>query len=285
MFNTDLVLEGGGMRGMFTAGVLDAFMEEDISFKRCIGVSAGACHACSFMSRQKKRAYNVGVDYLDNKRYCSFFSLITTGDLFGAKFVYDEIPNKLNLYDYDAFNKNETEFYATVTNCETGKAEYIKINDMKRDIVYVRASSSLPLLARIVKIGEKKYLDGGIADSIPVRHSLSSGNGKCVVVLTQHKGYRKKPNRLMALMRIKYFKYPLLTEKMENRYKNYNDTLDFLEEEEKKGSVYVIRPPKELEIGRIEKDKEVLKEIYETGYNEAKRVLGELKTFLENDRT
>jgi len=285
MFNTDLVLEGGGMRGMFTAGVLDAFMEEDISFKRCIGVSAGACHACSFMSRQKKRAYNVGVDYLDNKRYCSLFSLITTGDLFGAKFVYDEIPNKLNLYDYDAFNKNETEFYVTVTNCETGKAEYIKITDMKRDIVYVRASSSLPLLARIVKAGGKKYLDGGIADSIPVRQSLSSGNGKSVVVLTQHRGYRKKPNRLMSLLRLKYFKYPFLTEKMETRYKIYNDTLDFLEEEEKKGSVFVISPPEKLKIGRIEKDKEVLKEIYETGYNEAKRVLGELKIFLENDRT
>ena len=267
---------------MFTAGVLDAFLEEGLSFKRCFGVSAGACHACSFLSGQKKRAYNVGVDYLDDKRYCSSYSLITTGDLFGAKFVYDDIPNKLNLYDYDAFNKNETEFYATVTNCESGEAEYIKINDMKKDIIYVRASSSLPLLSKIVKINGKKYLDGGIADSIPVRQSLLTGTGKSVVVLTQHKGYRKGRSSLAGLMNIKYFKYPEFVEKIKNRHINYNDTLDFIEEEEQKGNIFVIRPPKPLEIGRIEKDKEVLTKVYEIGYNEAKKVSGELKRFLNN---
>ena len=281
MYNVDLVLEGGGMRGMFTAGVLDVFLEKGIEFKRCIGVSAGACHACSFLSGQKKRAYNVGVDYLDNKRYCSVYSLIATGDLFGAKFVYDDIPNKLNLYDYDAFDKNDTEFYATVTNCETGEAEHIRINDMKNDIIYVRASSSLPLLARIVKVKGKKYLDGGIADSIPVRHSLSSGSGKSVVILTQHKGYRKEKNGLMGLMKIKYFRYPEFVKQMKNRYLNYNDTLDFIDEEEIKGNIFVIRPPEPLNIGRIEKNKDVLTSVYETGRKEAERVLEDLKSFLE----
>lgn len=280
MFDVDLVLEGGGMRGMFTAGVLDAFLEEDLSFKRCIGVSAGACHACSFLSKQKKRAYDVGVDYLKNKNYCSAFSLITTGDLFGAKFVYDDIPNKLNLYDYDAFNKNETEFYATVTNCETGEAEYVRILDMKKDIVYVRASSSLPFMARMVKARGKKFLDGGVADSIPVRFSLSSGSGKSVVVLTQHKGYRKEPSALSGFVKLKYFKYPNLVEKINNRYLNYNETLDFIEKEEEKGNLFVIRPSAPLKISRIEKDKEILTEVYEIGYREATKVMGDLKEFL-----
>lgn len=281
MFDADLVLEGGGMRGIFTAGVLDAFLDENLSFKRCFGVSAGACHACSFLSGQKKRAYKIGVDYLEDKRYCSFYSLVTTGDLFGAKFLYDEIPNKLNLYDYDAFNKNETKFFAVVTNCETGGAEYVKITDMKKDIIYIRASSSLPLLSRIVKIGKKKYLDGGVADSIPAKYSLLTGSGKSVVILTQHKGYRKEKNSLMGLMKLKYFRYPALVEKIKNRYINYNDTLDFIEEEEKKGNIFVIRPPEPLKIGRVEKNREVLNSVYELGYNEAKRVFKDMINFLE----
>ena len=280
MFDSDLVLEGGGMRGIFTAGVLDAFMENDISFKRVFGVSAGACHACSFLSGQRKRAYNVGIDYLDNKHYCSIYSLITTGDLFGAKFVYDDIPNKLNLYDYDAFNKNKSEFYVVVTNVETGEAEYIRINDMKKDIIYVRASSSLPLLARIVKTDGKKFLDGGIADSIPVKHSLSTGTGKSVVVLTQHKGYRKEQSSSTKLVKLKYFKYPEFCEKTKNRYLNYNETLEYVEKQEKLGNLFVIRPPAPLKIGRVEKNKDVLTDVYNIGYNEAQRIMGDLKRFL-----
>lgn len=280
MFDSDLVLEGGGMRGIFTAGVLDAFLENELSFKRVFGVSAGACHACSFLSGQKKRAYNVGVDYLDNKHYCSVYSLITTGDMFGAKFVYDDIPNKLNLYDYDAFNKNESEFYATVTNVETGEPEYIKVNDMKKDIIFVRASSSLPLLARIVKVDGKKFLDGGIADSIPVKHSLSTGSGKCVVILTQHKGYKKEQSSTAKLVKMKYFKYPEFCEKMKNRYLNYNETLDYIEEQENLGNLFVIRPPEPLKIGRIEKNKDVLTDVYNIGYNEANRIMDDLKVFL-----
>lgn len=281
MFDADLVLEGGGMRGMFTAGVLDVLMENSIEFKRCIGVSAGACHAASFLSHQKKRAYNIGVDYLDDKRYCSFYSLITTGDLFGAQFVYDEIPNRLNLYDYEAFDRNETEFYATVTNCQTGEAEYLKVNDMRQDVICVRASSSLPLLSKIVEINGKKYLDGGIADSIPARYSLETGEGKSVVVLTQHKGYRKKQGHFHGLMKLKYLKYPEFTEKMKNRYLNYNETLDFIEEQERNGKIFVIRPPEPLQIGRIEKNREVLTKVYEIGYNEAKKAIEGLKKFLE----
>jgi len=280
MYECDLVLEGGGMRGMFTAGVLDAFMEENLEFKRIFAVSAGACHACSFLSGQKKRAYNIGVDYLKDKRYCGIYSLLTTGDLFGAKFAYDEIPNKLNLYDYDAFNKNKTEFYVTVTNCETGKPEYIKITDMKEQIVYVRASSSPPLVSKIVMADGKKYLDGGVSDSIPVKQSLKSGNGKSVVILTQHKEYRKEPSSAAKLAKLMYPKYPKLVEQMENRHINYNNTLDFIEEQKKSGTLFVIRPPKPLEIGRIEKNKEILTNVYNIGYGEGKRSIEDLKKFL-----
>ncbi len=281
MRNVDLVLEGGGMRGIFTAGVLDAFMENNIEFKRIFAVSAGACHACSFLSGQKKRAYNVGVDYLDNKHYCSLYSLLTTGDLFGAKFVYDEIPNKLNLYDYDAFNKNETEFYATVTNVETGEPEYIRISDMRKDIVYVRASSSLPLVSKIVKVDGKKYLDGGIADSIPVKHSQKTGSPKSVVVLTQHRGYKKEPSSTSKLIKLLYAKYPKFAKKACDRYLMYNDTLDYIEAEEKKGKLFVIRPDAPLKIGRIEKNKEALTEVYLAGYKKCIDVMEKLKEFLE----
>ncbi len=168
---TALVLEGGGMRGVYTAGVLDRLMEEKLEFDVCYGVSAGACHACSFLSRQHGRAFAVNVDYLDDSRYLSVKSWLKTGDLFGAQMLYDIIPNQLNLYDYDAFAKNPTKFFAVATDCLTGKAEYFPITDMHRDVIKVRASSSLPLLSRMVEIDGRPYLDGGLADSIPVARS------------------------------------------------------------------------------------------------------------------
>ena len=178
---TALVLEGGGMRGVYTAGVLDRLMEEKLEFDVCYGVSAGACHACSFLSRQHGRAFAVNVDYLDDSRYLSVKSWLKTGDLFGAQMLYDIIPNQLNLYDYDAFAKNPTKFFAVATDCLTGKAEYFPITDMHRDVIKVRASSSLPLLSRMVEIDGRPYLDGGLADSIPVDQARrDTGNKKAV---------------------------------------------------------------------------------------------------------
>ena len=154
MINCGLILEGGGMRGVYTAGVLDYFMEKNLYFKDCYAVSAGACHAISYYSKQKGRSIKVNLDYLHDKRYCSINSLIKTGDLFGVDMIYNIIPNELVLFDYDTYNKNEGNFYSVVTNCDTGKAEYIKIIDAKKDITAVRASSSLPLLSRIVEFNE-----------------------------------------------------------------------------------------------------------------------------------
>ncbi|MEG1719997.1 MAG: patatin family protein [Clostridia bacterium] len=283
MYNAGLVLEGGGMRGMFTAGILDFFLEKNINFKEIIGVSAGACHACSYLSSQKGRAKDISIDYLEDKRYCSGYSLIKTGDLFGADFIYDDIPNKLNIFDNKAFMQNESEFFATVTNVKTGKAEYLPIKDLSKnkDIVAIRASASLPMVSNIIKINEEEYLDGGIADSIPLRQSIKNGFSKNVVILTQPKGYLKSPNKLMPVIKMKYKKYPKFIEKMEDRHLRYNETIDFIDEQERRHNIFVLRPNNKLIVDRVEKDKSKLICVYTLGYNMAKTKYNDLLSYLE----
>ena len=278
---TGLVLEGGGLRGIFTAGVLDFFLEKNIEFDNCIGVSAGACHACSYLAKQHKRAFNVSVDYLDDKRYCTLYSLIKTGDLFDVDLVYNEIPNKLNPIDNKAFMKNKTKFQAVITNCETGKPEYPEIKDFDKDTVYVRASSSLPLLSRMVKINENVYLDGGVSDSIPIKKSIENGNKKNVVILTRDKNYRKKQSALGKITAVRYKKFPKFVELMNTRYSRYNEILDYIDELESKGEIFVIRPEVELTLGRIEKNRKKLFEVYNIGYETAKKNYEKLKEYLE----
>ncbi len=210
MYDSGLILEGGVMRGVYTAGVLDCFINNKIEFSVCYAVSAGACHCCIYLSKQRRRAFDVNVDYLKDKHYASLYSLITTGDFFGAKKIYDDIPNKLNLYDYDEFDKYKGSFKAVVTNAERGKAEYIDIKDMKKDIVYIRTSSSLPVFAKIINIGGKKYLDGGVSAHVPLKKSQSDGHLKNVLILTSDANYRKEPNKFMPLLKIVYNKYPKL---------------------------------------------------------------------------
>ena len=281
MIEAGLVVEGGGMRGVYTAGVLDYFMEKNLYFDDCYGVSAGACHISSYVSKQIGRSIKVTLDYINDKRYCSVNSLIKTGDMFGVEMLYDLIPNKLELYDYDTFNKFKGNFYSVVTNCKTGKAEYIKIKDMKKDIIAVRASSSLPLLSRIVEINGKEYLDGGITDSIPIKKSIKDGHKKNVVILTRDKTYRKSKPKFLSLLKFKYKKYPNLVKAIENRYKIYNETLDFIEEEKAKNKVFIIQPKLPVKISRIEKDKDKLKELYDQGYEDAKEIYEDLMKFLE----
>lgn len=278
---TGLILEGGGMRGAFTAGVLDAFIENNIEFDNCIGVSAGACHACSYLSKQHKRAFNTNVDYLKDKRYCSLYSLIKTGDLFGAEFIYDEIPNKLNKFDYETFDKRKTKFEVVVTNCKSGKPEYVEIKDIKKDIIYVRASSSLPFVSRMVKINNKEFLDGGLTDSVPLTYYLKNKIDKVVVVLTRPYGYRKNKSKYTRLIKKVYKKYPNLQKALGERYIKYNETMDKIDSLEKEGKIYVIRPSKKLDIGRIEKSREKLDAAYKEGYNIAKDNLKHLTDFLK----
>lgn len=270
MYNSGLVLEGGGMRGIFTAGVLDFFMDRDVDFENIIAVSAGACHACSFLSKQYGRAKNVSIDYIDDKNYCSIHNLLNTGDMFSEKFVYDEIPRKLNVFDNDTYESNPSKLFVTVTNVEDGEPEYILLQDCDKDIDLIRASASLPLISRLVEFRSKMYLDGGISDSIPIRKAQEMGMKKNVIILTQPEGYIKKPNKAMAIIKMKYKKYPQLVRKMANRYLIYNDTLDYISEEEKKGNVFVMRPLAALPLKRIEKDKDKLEWTYREGYECAK---------------
>lgn len=281
MKKVGLVLEGGGMRGVFTAGILDFFLENDIEFEEIIGVSAGAIHGCNFKAKQKKRSINVSLDFADDKRYCSLYSLLTTGDMFGAKFVYYEIPSKLNIFDNDAFKNNKSRLIATVTNVETGKAEYMELKDMDKDIEIVRASASLPLISRMVPLKGRKYLDGGIADSIPVKEMERRGFSKNIVILTQPLEYRKEPSGGKALMKARYRKYPKFIAQFYNRYNNYNETLEYIEQQEKLGNIFVIRPKEKLCVDRIEKDKAKLQKTYELGYEVAKEQYEAIKKFME----
>ena len=280
MIKAGLVGEGGGMRGVYSSGVLDFFIEKDLFFENNYGVSAGACHLCSYLAKQYKRAFRVNVDYLNDKRYCSVHSLLKTGNLFGAEMLYDIIPNELDLFDYDTYNKNESNFYVVITDINTGKPEYVKIGDLKKDIIYVRASSSLPLLAQNVKINDKEYLDGGISDSIPIKKSIADGNKKNVVILTRDSTYRKGKNSLMPIIKLKYKKYPNFVKSMADRYIVYNEILDFIKELEDNGDVFVIRPKKPVNIGRTEKNREKLEALYNDGYNDAKDCYEELLKYL-----
>lgn len=283
MYEAGLILEGGGMKGIYTAGVLDFFMEKGIMFSNCYGVSAGACHLCSYLSAQPGRAYRISVNYLDQKQYCSPQSLLRTGDLFNVDMCYGLIPDYLDPYDYEAFQKYEGKAYAVVTNIVSGKPEYLPLRDIHKDIIAVRASSSLPLVARNVKIDGKLYLDGGISDSIPLRRSMRDGNRKNVVVMTKEEGYVRKPatRAMLALIKARYVRYPKVYELMRVRHLSYNSTVQYIEEQRDKGNIFLIRPKKASEVGRIEKDREKMKALYEEGYQDAKECSDRLLEYLQ----
>lgn len=284
MYQAGLVLEGGGMKGVYTAGVLDFFLENGIEFSSVYGVSAGACHMSSYLSKQKGRALAVSVDYLDSKHYCSKESLLLTGDLFNVKTCYHLIPDYLYPYDYDTFKEYPGKAYSVVTNVATGKAEYMRIRDLRQDIDKVQASASLPLVSKSVKIDGNAYLDGGISDSIPIQKSILDGNRKNVVIMTKEEGYVKTPPSKveLALMKVRYFQYPELCAKMAVRYEEYNRCVKMIERKQAEGELFLIRPKKASGVSRIEKDKEKLIALYEVGYQDAKEHYEDLKAYLEN---
>lgn len=276
-----LVLEGGAMRGVFTAGVIDAFLDEGIDANVCIAVSAGACLACSYLCRQRGRGYATMTDYLDEKDYCSLSSLIRTGDLFGAEFLYHKIPEELYPIDHSAFLNGNTEFYTVITNCRTGKPEYPRIRDMYRDIDYIRASSSLPLLARMVELNGEMYLDGGVSDPVPVLRALEMGCDKVIVVLTRHREFRKSPEFSVPLMLGKYRRYPNLIHDMKIRHEVYNNTLARIARWEREGRIFVIAPDHPLDISRAEKNGERLRQGYTHGCEVARELMPRMKAYLK----
>ena len=279
---TGLILEGGAMRGIYTTGILDVLLENNIELDGAVGVSAGAAFGCNYKSRQIGRAYRYNLRFCRDRRYCGVYSLITTGDIFGADFCYNQIPLKYDVFDFEAYKNNPMEFYIVATDIETGEAVYRRFDDFDDgNFDFLRASASMPLVSQIVEIDGKKLLDGGVADSIPIRFFEETGYDRNIVILTRPKSYRKTENKMMPLVKMMYKKYPKLIEAMENRHRVYNETLDYIAEKEKRGEILVIRPESDLPIGKIEKNLEKIRETYIIGRKIATRRLEEIKAFLE----
>lgn len=280
-YNAGLVLEGGGLKGVYTAGVLDLFLDKGIEFSSVYGVSAGACCMCSYLSKQRGRAFDVNVDYLDTRYYCSLRSLATTGDLFNADVCYHLIPEYLYPYDYETFDRYQGKAYSVATDIVTGRPEYFRIRDMKKDIDKIRASASLPLVSRNVKIDGGLYLDGGISDAIPLQKSIMDGNRKNVVVMTKEEGFVRKPTTQLALLKARYAGYPKVWELMAERHINYNEQVAYIGRQQASGTAFVIRPAEKSGVGRLEKDVEKLKALYRQGYEDAESRCEELLAYLE----
>ena len=281
MENAALVLEGGGMRGLYTVGVTDCLLEHGILIKDVYGVSAGACQGCNYLAGQVRRGERVWTGYLDDKRYCSVYSLIHTGDLFGADMCYNIIPNQLDPYDYEAYRRNVGTFTIVVTNCLTGQAEYFTPKDLAGSMEIVRASASLPLVSNMVMIDGVPYLDGGVADAIPLAKSISDGHGKNILVLTRQPGYRKEPDGAVKLYELKYRRYPALIEALKTRHERYNAALDLIEAEEKAGRALVIRPATKPDVGRVEKDAAKLHALRDEGYRQTEKMIEEIRAFIQ----
>lgn len=274
-----MVLEGGAMRGMYTAGIIDMLLEDEIKVDTIVGVSAGVLFGVNYLSKQKGRVIRYNKEYAKDPRYMGFKSLITTGNIINKEFAFYEVPFKLDIFDEEEFEKSDCELYATVTNIETGKPEYFKVNNVYSDMELLRATSAMPFVSKIVEWDGKRYLDGGISDSIPVDKCKELGCDKIIVVLTRPLEYRKKKaNSFMT--KIGYSKYPNLINTINNRYKNYNDILEKVIELEGKNEIFVLRPSKDLRIKRIEKDKEKLQAMYDLGVEDYRKNIEELRKYL-----
>lgn len=276
-----LIMEGGAMRGMFTCGVLDVFMEHDISFDGAAGISAGAVFGCNYKSRQIGRAIRYNKQYAGDPRYCSFRSLLKTGDLYGAEFCYHELPDKLDPFDREAFRQNPMSFYVGATDIVTGRTIYHNCADGgETDLKWMQASASMPLVSQPVPIGKHLLLDGGMTDSVPYRCMEQRGYDRNVVILTQPAGYRKKKSHTAPLLRVFLHRYPKAAEAMSVRHLRYNRQMDELDAREAAGDMLVIRPPEALGIHRTEKNPAELERVYQLGRETALSRLDEITRFL-----
>lgn len=276
-----LVLEGGALRGLFTAGVMDVMMENGIEFDGLIGVSAGAAFGCNYKSRQPGRVIRYNKRYAHDWRYCSVKSLLKTGDLFGAEFAYHMLPDELDKFDVATFDRHPMEFYVVCTDVQSGEPVYKRLMHHGYAMnEWIRASASMPLASKVVAVEGHQLLDGGIADSIPLRFFEQQGYDKNVVVLTQPKGYVKKPNPLMPLLRLQLHRYPKFLKAAAERHIMYNEETEYVARQEKEGKAFVIRPHSILPIKHITHDPELMQKVYEDGRSVMLSRLTELKSFL-----
>jgi len=280
-----LVLEGGGMRGLFSMGILDVWMEQgDITFDGMVGVSAGAAFGCNFKSGQIGRGIRYNVRYAADWRYKGYRSWLLTGDIFGAEFCYKTLPEELDVFDKEAFAANPMEFYAAVTNLETGRAMFKRLHDCgESDMMWIRASASLPIVSKIVKIGPYKLLDGGIADSIPLHFMEGRGYDRNIVILTQPAGFVKEKNSMLPLIRVALRKYPKAVEAMENRHIMYNRETAYVAERAAAGAALVLQPDAPLAIDNLEKREEELMRVYNHGREVGERTLAQVRAFLARE--
>lgn len=279
---TGLIMEGGAMRGMFTAGVIDVMMEHGIELDGAIGVSAGAAFGCNYKSRQIGRVIRYNTRFCRDKRYGGLRVLLKTGNYYSREFCYDEVPHKYDLFDYDAYEQNPMEFYVVCTDVDTGEAVYHKY-ESRHDhaLEWIRASAAMPLVSQMVQIDGRRFLDGALADSIPVDFFESIGYDRNVVILTRPGGYRMEQDRLFPLVKLCYRRFPKMVQAMRDRPVIYNATLENIARRERAGELLVIRPPEALPISRTERDPEKLREVYEIGRRTAEERIEEIKGFLE----
>ena len=275
-----LVLEGGGMRGLFSAGVLDALLElKELSVNGIVGVSSGALFGVNYVSKQKERAVRYNKKYADDKRYMGLHSWITTGNAVNKDFAFYELPYKLDIFDNETFKKADTDFYVVMTNVESGKPEYVLIEDAFAQMEYLRATSALPFASKIIEINGKKYLDGGISDSIPIDFCESLGYDKIIAVLTRPEGTYKE-DKLGFLYKLVYRKYPNLVNSLLNMATDYEKVLAKIKDLENKGKIFVVRPPEVLKIGRLEKNRDKIQKVYDTGLNTGLKELDNIVKYL-----
>lgn len=276
MKNVGLVLEGGAMRGVYTSGVLDFLMDNNFNTSYVIGVSAGSCNGAFYVAKQRGGAKKSTIDVLDEVHYVSYRNLFRNGSLLCMDLIFDKFPNEIVHFDYESFYNSHQKFVIVATNCETGNPIYYDKNSNHNIWQLCRASSSLPLICPIVNIDNNKLLDGGLTDAIPIRKAIEDGNERNILILTRPKGYRKKPSKSKLLIHRKYAEYPDLQNAIFNRYKMYNDTLDYIEKLEEEGKVFVIRPSKIIAVGRMEQHKDKLLNLYNLGYEDCKNKFEEL---------
>ncbi len=279
-----LVLEGGALRGLYTCGVLDVMMDNNIEVDAIVGTSAGALFGVNYFSHQRGRGIRYSLKYANDIRYISKLSLLLTGNLVNRRFAYYKMSEKLDKFDNDEFKKTNKDFFATATNIETGLPEYIKITDPLKQMEALRATSAMPLLTRIVKIDGKKYLDGAVSDSIPIKKFLNDYD-KIIVVLTQPIDYKKKEltEKQIKLIKTRYKKYPLLIERMINRPSEYNKITEEIKNMESENKLFVIRPSSKLDIDISKKSKDDIERIYNIGVNDCKNLIVKLKKYLKKE--
>ncbi len=282
--DSGLVLEGGGLRGLYTIGVLDFFCKKNLEFKKVFGVSAGASNACSFLSGQIGRSKRINLSYIRDPRYLSWKRQFLKGSIFDMEFLFRKIPNELDVFDYEKFYASRQKLVVGVTNCLTGKADFFEANDLKPDDLMdlLIASCSIPFMAPIKEFRGNKYLDGGVAAAIALEQALAMGSKKNIIVLTRHQGYQKKDLGIVGkiLLKYKYAKYPQFCKALLERASKYNTSLQMIAELEEKGSVFVIRPRQKLPGNRLERFPKILAQMYDMGYADAKNVYDDLLEWL-----